>query len=617
MIDRIKMKSGDFLEYLKGNVVLFDGAMGTELYNRGIFLNRCFDELNINRPQIVRDVHRAYLQAGADVIETNTFGANIFKLGPHGLGDQVEQINLQGAKIARAEAGSEHWVAGSIGPLGIRIEPWGATSEQEAKEAFRQQARALMDGGVDLFILETFTDLHEIQQAIIAVREVGSLPVMAMLTLTEDSTTPYGNTPEQIVQQLSEWEADVIGLNCGVGPQIMLTALERMAKITTKPLAIMPNAGFPRNVEGRSIYLSSAEYMAEYSRRFILGGAKIIGGCCGTTPEYIRAMRSAIRSLLPQQRRVMVKIKDQQAACKEPCQMAQKSNLAARIASGEFVTTVELVPPRGTDFGKAVAIARILKEHGVDAINIPDGPRALSRMGAPFLGKVIQDAVGIEPIVHYTCRDRNLLGIISDLLGIHAMGLRNLLLITGDPPKMGDMPNATAVFDIDSIGLTNVVNYLNRGIDLSGNPIGQPTSYLIGVGVNPGAIDLDNEMRRLEWKVKAGAEYAITQPVFDIEIFNNFLERFREFRIPLIAGIWPLINLRNAEFMNNEIPGASVPSEIMEKMRRTRTKEAALETGLQIAGETIRAIAQTVNGIQISMPFGNVDYSLKVLENIR
>jgi len=611
------MATADFLEFLKGNVVLFDGAMGTDLYNRGIYLNRCFDELNITNPKIVREVHRAYIQAGADVIETNTFGANIFKLCAHGLGEQVALINREGAKIARAEAGDEHWVAGSIGPLGIRIEPWGATSEQEAREAFKQQALALLEGGVDLFILETFSDLHEIHQALNAVREICSLPVMAMLTLTEDGNTPYGNQPEQIVHQLVEWNADVIGLNCGVGPQIMLTALEKMVKLTRKPLAVMPNAGFPRNVEGRSIYLSSSEYMAEYARRFIQSGAKIIGGCCGTTPDYIRAMRSAIRSLLPQQRRIAVKSQGQPKVWNQPCPLAAKSELAAKIAAGQFITSVELVPPRGTDYQKAVDATRQLIEWQVDTVNIPEGPRALSRMGAPFLGKVILDSVGIEPIVHYTCRDRNLLGIISDLLGIHAMGIRNLLLITGDPPKMGNLPNATAVFDIDSVGLTNVVNYLNHGVDLSENPIGEPTRYLIGVGVNPGAIDLDLEIRRLEWKVKAGAEFAITQPVFDLEIFNKFLERFKGFGVPIIAGIWPLVSLRNAEFMNNEVPGAHVSEDIMEKMRRTKTKEEALETGLQVAADTIKICTPLVNGIQISMPFGNVNYVLKVLDLIR
>ncbi|HPC35475.1 MAG TPA: bifunctional homocysteine S-methyltransferase/methylenetetrahydrofolate reductase [Candidatus Marinimicrobia bacterium] len=611
------MARGKFQEYLKNNVVLFDGAMGTELYNRGVYLNRCFDELNLSRPQIVRDVHRSYVQAGADVIETNTFGANAFKLCAHGIGEKVEAINREGAKIARAEAGEECWVAGSIGPLGIRIEPWGATSEKEAQKAFEQQAKALLEGGVDLFILETFSDLNEIHQAIKAVREIGSLPVMAMMTLNDDGTTPYGNSPEQIVAHLSEWGADIIGLNCGVGPQIMLNALEKMVRLTTKPLAVMPNAGFPRNVEGRSIYLASAEYMAEYARRFIQTGAKIIGGCCGTTPEYIKAMHSAICSLRPNQTQIAVKIQERSKVWNQPCPMPEKSELAAKISAGKFITTVELVPPRGTDFQKAVNTARTLKENQVDSINIPEGPRALARMGAPFLGKVIMDTVGIEPIVHYTCRDRNLLGIISDLLGIHAVGLRNLLLITGDPPKMGDMPNATAVFDIDSIGLVNVVNYLNHGVDLGGNPIEEVTRYLIGVGVNPGAIDLDLEMRRFEWKVKAGAEFAITQPVFDVEIFENFMHRFQAFKIPLIAGIWPLVSLRNAEFMNNEVPGAHVPPEIMEKMRRAKTREVAIETGLQIAVDTIKKIKPLVNGVQISMPFGNVEYPLKVLSAIQ
>ena len=610
------MARGEFLNYLKDNIVLFDGAIGTMLYSRGIYINRCFDELNLSRPELVKEIHNKYIRAGSEVIETNTFGANRFKLNAHGFDEEVSSINYQGARIAREEAGEDIWVAGSIGPLGIRIEPWGPTSVEEARDVFKEQAKALYDGGVDIFILETFYDLGEIQQAIIAVKEICDLPVIAQMTIGDDGNSLYGTTPEHFAKRLSEWGSDVVGINCSVGPQIMLIALEKMVRVADKPISIQPNAGVPRNIEGRNIYLVSAEYMADYTKRFIQTGAKIIGGCCGTTPEHIRAMRDAIQSVVPHRREIKIKVTRKAEIEFKPTEIEKKSKFALKIANHKFVKTVELVPPKGIDTSEAVSITKLLKKKCIDAVNIPDGPRALSRMGAIYLSKIIIDKVGVEPILHYTCRDRNLLGIMSDLLGIHAIGIRNILLITGDPPKMGDYPDATAVFDIDSIGLTNVVNNLNHGVDLGGNPIGQPTEYFIGVGVNPGAIDLDYELRRFEWKVKAGAEFAITQPVFDTEIFFNFLEKIKEMDIPIIAGIWPLVSLRNAEFMNNEVPGAKVPEYIMEKMRATKTKSEALKVGLNIAHETIRQIYLKVAGVQVSMPFGNVDYPLKVLEVI-
>lgn len=610
------MARGEFLNYLKDNIVLFDGAMGTMLYSRGIYINRCFDELNLSRPELVKEIHNKYILAGSEVIETNTFGANRFKLNAHGFDEEVSSINYQGARIAREEAGEDIWVAGSIGPLGIRIEPWGPTSVEEARDVFKEQAKALYDGGIDLFILETFYDLGEIQQAIIAVKEICDLPVIAQMTIGDDGNSLYGTTPEHFAKRLSEWGSDVVGINCSVGPQIMLIALEKMVRVADKPISIQPNAGVPRNIEGRNIYLVSAEYMADYTKRFIQTGAKIIGGCCGTTPEHIRAMRDAIQSVVPHKREIKIKVTRKAEIEFKPTEIEKKSKFALKIANHKFVKTVELVPPKGIDTSEAVSITKLLKKKCIDAVNIPDGPRALSRMGAIYLSKIIIDKVGVEPILHYTCRDRNLLGIMSDLLGIHAIGIRNILLITGDPPKMGDYPDATAVFDIDSIGLTNVVNNLNHGVDLGGNPIGQPTEYFIGVGVNPGAIDLDYELRRFEWKVKAGAEFAITQPVFDTEIFFDFLEKIKGMNIPIIAGIWPLVSLRNAEFMNNEVPGAKVPEYIMEKMRATKTKSEALKVGLNIAHETIRQIYLKVAGVQVSMPFGNVDYPLKVLEVI-
>lgn len=611
------MSKEEFLDYLKDNVILFDGAMGTMLYSHGVFINRCFDELNLSKPELVQKIHRAYVQVGVDVIETNTFGANRFKLFNYGFENEIASINYQGTLIARKEAGDDVWVAGSIGPLGIRIEPWGLTSVGEAKEAFKEQAKALHDGGVDFFILETFFDIGEIQQAIKAVKEVCDLPIIAQMTIGDDGNSLYGTTPEHFTKKLSEWGADAIGINCSVGPQMMLTALEKMIKVADKPISVQPNAGVPRNIEGRNIYLVSPEYMAEYAKRFVQTGAKIVGGCCGTTPEHIKAMRDAIRSISPRRKKIKIVIPEEKAIEMKEKEIQEKSNLAKKISNGEFVKLVELVPPKGIDVSKSLITAKIVKENNADAVNIPDGPRALSRMGSIYLSKITLDEVGIEPILHYTCRDKNLLGIMSDLFGIHALGIRNILLLTGDPPKMGDYPDATAVFDVDSIGLINIVNSLNHGVDLGGNPIGKPTEYFVGVGVTPGAIDINYELKRFKWKVEAGAEFAITQPVFDIELLFDFIDRIKEIKIPIIAGIWPLVNLRNAEFMNNEVPGVKVPDDIMDRMRSAKTKSEALEIGINIAKETIRKVYPFVEGVQVSMPFRKVDYSLKVLEVIK
>ncbi len=611
------MTKEELVKRLADNILLFDGAVGTMLYSRGIYINHCFDELNLSRPELIKEIHRAYIKAHAQCIETNTFGANHFKLSAHGLGEKTEDINYQGARLAKKEAGDRVLVAGSIGPLGIRIEPWGPTSNDEAKEAFTRQALALKNGGVDLFILETFSDLSEIRQAILACQELSDMPIIASMTIGDDGNSLYGTSPEIFAQRLDEWGADVIGLNCSVGPPLMMEALEKMLRTTDKPISLMPNAGTPREIDGRNIYLASAEYMAEYARRFIQAGAKIVGGCCGTTPEYIQSMHNAVLSIVPQHRSVTISSEERAFEETRPVPTADKSRFGEKIASGEFVTSVEITPPRGTDAAKVLGAARVLKEHNVDAVNIPDGPRALSRMGAQHLSLLIQQEVGIEAVLHYTCRDRNLLGMVSDMLGLDAVGVKNLLIITGDPPKMGDYPDATAVFDVDSIGLVNIVNTLNHGIDLGGNPIGKPTGYLIGVGVNPGAIDLKNEINRFEWKVKGGAEFAITQPVFDLSILTSFLERISHCRVPILASIWPLVSLRNAEFMNNEVPGASVPDEIMDRMRAAKTKEEAVKEGIEIARKSALEIAPLVEGLQVSAPFGRVEHALEVLSVVR
>jgi methionine synthase I (cobalamin-dependent)/5,10-methylenetetrahydrofolate reductase len=607
-----------FREFLADNIVVFDGAMGTELYNRGVFINRCFDEMNLSDPDMVKEVHRGYRRAGVDVLETNTFGANRLKLRTHGLEDRLAEINRTGASLAREVAGDEIYVAGSIGPLGLKIEPWGPTSLDEAREVFAEQAAALREGGVDFFSLETFCDIEELHQALRAVREVCDLPVAAHITLEEDGSSLYGTAPEVFTRLLDEWGADIIGVNCSVGPHVMLTAVERMVKVTTRPIGAQPNAGMPRNVEGRNMYLCSPEYMGTYAKRYIQAGAKVVGGCCGTTPEHLKAILKSVRMLRPAQRRVELFVPSESRVEVNPVARQDKSPLAARMAAGHFVTSVELNPPRGIDTSKVMAGARFLKEHGVDAVNIPDGARASARMGPMFLSLMMEREIGIQTILHYCCRDRNLLGMQADLLGAYAIGLRNILIITGDPPKLGDYPDATAVFDVDAIGLTNMVKRLNHGFDLGGNAIGRPTGYFIGVGANPGAVDLAHELRRFQYKVEAGAEYAITQPVFDVAQLKEFLRRIEPFRIPVIAGIWPLASLRNAEFMNNEVPGVHVPEEIMERMRRAeeRAEGASREEGIEIARETLRQVKDLVQGVQVSAPFGKVERALDVISAI-
>jgi methionine synthase / methylenetetrahydrofolate reductase(NADPH) len=611
-------------------VVVFDGAMGTMLYARGVFINQCYDELNLRAPELVRDVHRAYRAAGAEVLETNSFGANRLKLSQHGLEAQVGEINRAAAAIAREVAGDDRWVAGAVGPLGVRIEPYGPTSREEARAYFAEQMRALRAGGADLFLLETFADLDEMEQAIRAARDADpDVPVVAQMTVGVDARTPYGATPEDVARALDAWGADAIGLNCSVGPQIILEAIERMAAVTTRKLSAQPNAGMPRDVGGRTMYMASPEYMASYARHLIQAGAKLLGGCCGTTPEHIHAIVEGIRPLVPRHggmrdaRRATstdgappspVVTTAEPAPGVQPAPLAERSRWGAKLDAGEFVTSVEIVPPRGVDATRMMDGVRALEAAGVDAVNVPDGPRAQSRMGALLTSVLIEQQVGIETVTHYCCRDRNLLGMLSDLLGASAIGLRNMLLITGDPPKMGPYPDATAVFDIDSIGLTNLVNRLNHGLDPGGNAIGTPTRFVIGVGVNPAAIDPETEIRRFEYKVEAGAEFAITQPVFDVSQLERFLERIAHVRIPVVAGIWPLVSARNAEFLANEVPGVVVPPEIIERMRAASavSKDRAVAEGTAIAREMLAQVRASVQGVQVSAPFGKVEMALEV-----
>jgi methionine synthase / methylenetetrahydrofolate reductase(NADPH) len=613
----------NFREILESDsIYVFDGAVGTRFYDKGVFINRSYDELNLTAPELVSEVHREYVKAGADIIETNTFGATRHKLQEYGLESKLREINIAGVKLAREAAGEEVFVAGAVGPLDLRIEPYGPTSFDEAKEMFKEQIAALLEGGVDLFVLETFSDLSEIRQAIKAVNELCDLPVFAQMTIQTDGKTVFGADAEIIAARLDEYGADVIGLNCGVGPTHILTALEKMRSATTKKLAAQPNAGLPRDVQGRQFYMSSPEYMSKFAKRFIKAGASFVGGCCGTTPQHIKLIADSVRASSPRQLKTnkniteSAKVNELTPIDVKVIPAEERSKLSRKIARGEFVTSVEVLPPKGCDATKTLDSIRLLVDAGVDAVNIPDGPRAQTRMSAQATAILVEREVGIEAVLHYCCRDRNLLGMMSDLLGAAALGLHNLLIITGDPPKMGPYPDATAVFDIDSIGLTNMVNKLNHGLDLGNNPIGCPTAFSIGVGVNPGAINLEEEIRRFEWKVEAGAEYAITQPVYDTKQLRDFIKKIEHVRIPIIAGIFPFVSSRNAEFMHNEVPGVVVTQKILDRMRKASdiSKEAAREEGLQIARESLTEVRDLIQGVQVSAPFGNVKYALQVFD---
>jgi methionine synthase / methylenetetrahydrofolate reductase(NADPH) len=608
--------AADFLTRLKQSPVLCDGATGTLLYAKGIFINRCYDELNVSQPDLIRELHHEYMQAGAEIIETNTFGGNSFRLARHSMENRVREINLAGVTLAKEAAKSfDVWVAGSVGPLGVRIEPLGKTSFEEARAAFRAQIAALVEGGVDLLMLETFGYVEELHQAILAARDVNpKIPVVAHVTIDEDGNCLDGSTPESFTPRIESWGVDVIGCNCSVGPVAMLDVIERVRGLTSLPLAAQPNAGMPRSVEGRNIYLCSPEYMASYARKFVAAGVRLVGGCCGTTPEHIRVMKSALRVGEARAKATPSKTQSEAAVNAAPAvPMGKRSKLGAKIAAGEFLTMVEIVPPKGTDIHREVEGARFLKSVGVDAINIPDSPRASARMSNQALSLLVQQEVGIEAILHYTCRDRNVLSMQSDLLGAAALGIHNLICITGDPPKMGNYPDATAVFDVDAIGLVNIVHNLNRGLDIGGNPLGTGTSFVIGVGANPGLPNIDEEIKRFEYKVEAGAECAVTQPVFDLKLLEIFLRRIEHCKIPVIAGIWPLVSVRNAEFMKNELR-VSVPDSILERMAGAKTPEAAREEGIAIAREMLIAVRDMVQGAQISAPSGRYSAAADVLE---
>jgi methionine synthase / methylenetetrahydrofolate reductase(NADPH) len=612
-------RAAEFKETLGKRVLVADGAMGTALYAKGVFINRCYDELNLSLPALVRDVHQDYIKAGAEILETNTFGANRKRLAGFGFAEKVRLINQAGVRIAREAARDLAFVAGAVGPLGIRLEPLGPTSFEEARAMFREQVEALVEAGVDLLVLETFRDMNEVREAILAAREAAGpdLAIVAQLSIEDDGTLRDGTSTADFTHKLNELPVDVIGLNCSSGPKVMLETIEKMAAYTTKPLSAMPNAGLPTTFEGRNIYLCSPEYMAQYARRFLLAGVEIVGGCCGTTAEHIKEIKSEARSLQHVQHAHTVVVDEPASRPKamEKVPVAEKSGLGAKLAAGKFVAFVEILPPRGVDASKEIEGAKLCKAAGIDCINVPDGPRASARMSAQVTCQLIQQQAEIEAVLHFCCRDRNILSIQSELLGAYTVGVRNLICITGDPPRMGTYPDATAVFDVDAIGLANIVNNLNHGLDLGGNPMGSRTALLLGVGANPGALNMDEELRRFEWKVKAGAEYVVTQPVFDLDLIEAFLRNTSQYGLPVIAGIWPLTSYRNAEFMVNELR-VPVPEAYMERMRAAENAEAARAEGIAIAREMVERVRSLVAGVQLSAPFGRYQMAIEVAEAI-
>jgi homocysteine S-methyltransferase len=597
-----------FLEALQADQrFLFDGSTPTVLYERGVYINRSFDESNLVLPELVLAIHEEFRTGGAQVITTNTWAANRVKLQGYGLAEKLQEINLRGAELARLAIQDDNpgWVAGCMGPLGVRIEPWGPTSFAEVRAYYAEQAKALLAGGVDLFVLESFADLNEINQAILAIQEVCDLPVVAMMTPNDEGQTLYGTEPEWYIRKLADSGAAMVGVNGGSGPAPLLDLLKRFKEVTDCPLILQPSAGLPRLVDGRLMYMASPEYLGEFARQAFQLGIRAVGGCAGTTPAHTRSMRGALR-----QERAFEEGRSERVDPESPhpsVPTADRSAFSRKLAEGGFVISVELVPPKGIATDKLVEKAGHCKDRGVDAINIPDGPRAMARMSALATSVIIQRLVGMETLMHYACRDRNLLGIQSDLLGAAGLGLQNVLAITGDPPKMGSYPQATAVFDVDSIGLVNILNRLNSGLDLGGSAIGIPTRFSIGVGANPVAVDMERELERFRYKVEAGAEWAITQPVFDADALFRFLEFAEPLGIPIVAGIWPLKNLRNAEFMANEVPGVRVPPEILKRMARHTSAEDQLKEGLDIAREIIAKVTPSVRGLQLSAPFGQVE----------
>lgn len=610
-----------FLEALQRSILVFDGAMGSLLYERGVFVTQNFEQLNVSRPEIVRKIHADYVAAGAQVIETNTFGANRFRLDRHGLVNEVRSYNLAGARLAREAAGDKAYVAGSIGPTGLI--PGVATPDDlaAAAETFAEQAAALVEGGADLLILETFRHMEEIRIAIEAARKAApGTPILASMTFDANGTVADGTPPERVAQMLRSYGVDAAGVNCGDGPQLALSMAERM-RGAGLPICAQPNAGLPRTVDGRLLYMATPEYFDVFTRRMIQAGAQMVGGCCGTTPEHIRWMVKSAR-MLGGGAAPTVSAREQaapeQVTGVAPVPLEERSTLAAKIAAGRFVVSVEVNPAPGLSPDSALAAAKMLIDSGVDVVNVADGPRATARMSNLAFCSLLLERHGIEPILHVCGRDRNLIGQMAHLLGAHAIGLRNLVIITGDPPKVGDYPEATAVYDLDSIGLLNMASTMNRGLDPAGKRLaGGQTSFLLATGLEPGAQDLDKEIRRLERKHAAGAEVIMTQPIFQQELLDEVLKRIEHLKMPVLLGVLPLVSYKNAEFLHNEVPGMQIPEAIRERMRKAAPGAEARKEGVRIAREMLFGVRDRVQGAYLMPPLGKYELALEVLDGLK
>lgn len=600
-----------FLQRLRQGAILADGAMGTLLYARGVPLTRCFEELNLTDPTTVQQVHRDYLAAGAEVIESNTFGANRYNLAAHGLGAKARLVNQRGVRLAREAreiAGEPAFVAGAVGPIGRLLRPVGDVSLDDARDAFREQIEGLLEGGADLILLETFPRLDELLQAVQAARSACDLPLIAQMTVAEDGQTLDGSAPSEVVRVLAAAGVDAVGVNCGVGPQSTLEVVREMAAATSLPITAMPNAGLPQRVGGRFLYFSTPEYLAEYALRLVDAGAALIGGCCGTTPDHVAAMRRALETRAPRETRpeapAPVRVQVAEPA-PEPAAAAGPTRLAAMLGSGKFVVSVELDPPRGVNPAKMVAGAQMLKEAGVDVFNVADSPMARVRMSCLSAAHLVQQATGLEAIIHFTTRDRNLMALQSELIGAHATGIRNVLALTGDPPRLGDYPNATGVWDVDSIGLIAILKRLNEGRDWAGTSIGRKASFFVGAAVNPTAEDLDKELDRFRRKLDAGADFVMSQPLYDLDTLQRFLDRVGDLPVPLLLGIMPVQSFRHAEFLHNEVPGILIPASLLDRMRQAG--ERGLAESIAQAQEFLSEAKSLVAGVYLMPSFGRYE----------
>ncbi|MGH7570446.1 MAG: bifunctional homocysteine S-methyltransferase/methylenetetrahydrofolate reductase [Gemmatimonadota bacterium] len=617
---RSSNRGDGFLERLAEGVLVADGAMGTQIYERGVFINRCFDELCVSSPDMIREIHAAYVAAGAELLETNTFGANRARLLGHGLEDRVAEINRAGARLAREAGGERAWVGGSMGPIGVTGQVAGGYNVDDMRGIFAEQAAALLEGGVDLLVVETIPSLVEMDAALAAIRALDdAIPVVAMMSFTEEGLTQSGDRPELVARRLAESGADVVGANCSVGPRPMLDCLVRMEGGNGAFLAAMPNAGLPQSVEGRLMYMAGPEYFGKYAKRFVQAGVRLLGGCCGTTPEHVRTMVHSVQRYAPKVRVTVVEEVEAEpvrAAVSRPD--VRPTELARRLAEGRFVVSVELTPPTSADLGSLVAAVRDIAETGVDAVNIPEYARISPRVTPLAIARVLRDRVPVETIIHYCCRDRNLYGMQADLMAAHALDVRDVLIITGDPPKAGEYAVPTAVFDVDSIGLVRVASRLTLGLDAAGKETGVPLDLHVGVGVNPGAVDRALEVERFRRKIEAGARFAMSQPIFDAGDLADFVAEVGPLPIPILAGILPLYSFRNAEFLHNEVPGMRIPEAVRERMRRVVDGREAAALGVDIAREALAAVRGVpgVQGAYVMPPFGRYEMALEVLDGL-